>query len=89
MPAGSHVHRWTLPSFSLRTSPAASRTRTCLETCMRETSKGAARSVTDAAPRVARRVRMARRVGCARAEKARSRASSAGAGCLMIINRKV
>ena len=68
MGAALSVARRTRPSFSIVASPARSSTRTCLETAGSDMSKREASSLIERSP-VARRERMSRRVGSARAEK--------------------
>ena len=76
MESGSKEHRRTRPSFSRRIKPASPMTFRCFEMAMSETSNGSARSLTDALPSLASRVRIARRIGCANAANVRSNLSS-------------
>ncbi len=71
MGAALSVARRTRPSFSTLASPARCRTRTCLDTAGSDMSNRDASSLIDRSP-VARRERMSRRVGSARAEKVSS-----------------
>src|SRR5204863_774194 len=67
-------HRRTRPSFSLTRRPARSSTFRCFVTAGSETSNGSASSVTFTSP-LARRARIARRVGSESAENVASRAA--------------
>jgi hypothetical protein len=72
--AGSTRQVLTRPIFSERTSPELSSTARCCITAGSDMASGFARSLTEAGPRASRST-IARRVGSARAWKARSSAA--------------